>query len=62
MEWLALEDLELVLVQVWLIWNQRNRVIHGGKFPEPSWLKKCALDYLEEYRATRDQLVANQTQ
>ena len=26
MERLALEDLELVLVQAWLIWNQRNRV------------------------------------
>ena len=26
MERLALEDLELVLVQAWLIWNQRNKV------------------------------------
>ena len=52
LEWLALEDLELVLVQAWLIWNQRNRVIHGGKFHEQSWLNKRALDYLEEYRAT----------
>lgn len=44
MEWLAVEDLELVLVQGWLIWNQQNRVLHGGKFHEPSWLSKRAVD------------------
>ena len=25
-----LQDMEVVLVQAWLIWNQRNWVVHGG--------------------------------
>ena len=29
MEWVESHDLEVVLVQAWLIWNQRNRVVHG---------------------------------
>ena len=27
---LTKEDLELFLVQCWLIWNQRNLILHGG--------------------------------
>ena len=42
-------ELELFLVQAWIIWNQRNIVIHGGKLKEPSWLNKRAVDYLDEY-------------
>ena len=30
MERVESHDLEVVLVQAWLIWNQRNRVVHGG--------------------------------
>ena len=32
------QDMEVVLVQAWLIWNQRNWVVHGGKFHDPRWL------------------------
>ncbi|XP_050278452.1 uncharacterized protein LOC126720009 [Quercus robur] len=62
MERLALEDLELMVVQVWLIWNYQNRVIHNGKFHEPSWLNKMAMEYLEDYRATQIQFDADQVQ
>ena len=33
---LSMAELELFLVQAWIIWNQRNIVIHGGKLKEPS--------------------------
>ena len=42
--------MEVVLVQAWLIWNQRNRVVHGGKFHDPGWLNNRARELLEEYR------------
>ena len=32
---LSMAELELFLVQAWIIWNQRNIVIHGGKLKEP---------------------------
>lgn len=35
MERVESHDMEVVLVQAWLIWNQRNRVVHGGKFHDP---------------------------
>ena len=28
---LTSEELELFFLQAWLIWSQRNMVIHGGK-------------------------------
>jgi len=31
-----LQELELVLVQARLIWNQRKIFIHGGKFHDPN--------------------------
>ncbi|KAL0014186.1 hypothetical protein SO802_001255 [Lithocarpus litseifolius] len=43
-------DMEVVLVQAWLIWNQRNRVVHGGKFHDPRWLNNRAIEFLEEFR------------
>lgn len=49
MERLAWEDLELMVVQAWQIWTQWNRVIHGGKFYDPGWLNKRALEYSEDY-------------
>ena len=28
---LSLKEMELFLVQAWILWNQRNRLLHGGK-------------------------------
>ena len=43
-------------MQAWLLWNQRNTVIHGGKFKEPRWLNKRASEVLEEFQKTQVQL------
>ena len=40
----------------WLIWQQRNTVMHGGAFQHPSRSYQCALDYLREYIEAQDQL------
>ena len=53
-----LEELELMLVQEWLIWNQINKFIHGGKFHDLGWLNNHARDYLEEYWTAIDQMGA----
>ena len=45
-----------MLMQAWLIWNQRNRVVHGGKFLELGWLNKCAAELLEEFQQSQDSL------
>ena len=42
-------EVELFLVQAWLIWNQWNRVVYGGKLLEPGWLNWCAAELLEEF-------------
>ena len=50
MDRLQKEELKIFLVQAWLIWNQRNTVIHGGHLREPGWMNKRAEEFLEEYR------------
>ena len=53
---LTLQEMELFLVQVWLIWTQRNKLLCGGKIQDPNWLCKRAVEYLEEYRASQNYL------
>ena len=52
------EEQELFWVQCWTIWNQRNRVIHGGKIQNPATLIQRARDFLTEFKNTQSQLVA----
>ena len=47
---LPLQEMELFLVQAWMLWNQRNRLLHGGKIQDPNMLCKKAVEYLEEYQ------------
>ena len=47
---LTVDDMELFFVQCWVIWNQRNSVLHGGNIQDPSRLVRRAEDYLKEYR------------
>ena len=49
MDKLQKEEVEIFLVLAWLIWNQRNVVIHGGHLRESSWLKKRVEEFLDEY-------------
>ena len=55
---IELQELEVVLVQAWLIWNQRSRFVHRGKFHDSSWLNNLAGDYLQEFWTARDQMEA----
>ena len=49
-----LHDMEEVLVQASKIWNQRNRVVHGGKFHDLGWLINRAGELLEEFRIAQE--------
>ena len=47
---LSLQEMELFLVQARVLWNQRNKLLHGGKIQDPNMLCKRAVEYLEEYQ------------
>ena len=55
------EELEHFLVQVWIIWNQRNAVVHGGQLKEPGWLNRRAKEFLDEYKKAQDTLMITNT-
>lgn len=46
---LTTEELELFFVQAWLIWSQRNTIIHGGSMQDPTRLNMRATEFLEEF-------------
>lgn len=50
------EDFEFFMVQVWLIWNQRNLVRHGGISQEPSRLNARVGSLLREFKEAQMQL------
>ena len=52
-------EVEMFLVQAWLIWNQRNRVVYGGKLLELGWLNRCAAELLEEFQQSQVSLQAD---
>ena len=57
------EDLELFLVLSWIIWNQRNTIVHEGALQDPNRLVQRAVDLLEEYREAQVQLtISSQTE
>ena len=47
---LSVQEMELFLVQAWIIWNQRNKLLHGGKLQDPNMLCQRAMEYLEEFQ------------
>ncbi|XP_023921139.2 uncharacterized protein LOC112032606 [Quercus suber] len=53
---LSREELETFMVQCWLIWNQWNSVLHGGKLQDPSKLIQRAADLLNEFNEAQEQL------
>ena len=53
---LSLQKMELFLIQAWLIWNQRNKLLHGGKIQDPNMLCRRAVEYLEEYQNSQGNL------
>ena len=57
LEKLSTEELEQFFVQAWLIWSQRNSIIHGGNMQDLSRLNKRATEFLEEFREAQQHLV-----
>nr|POE55081.1 hypothetical protein CFP56_26662 [Quercus suber] len=53
---LIVEDLELFFVQCWVLWNQRNSVIHGGSIQDPARLVQRAKDLLQEFWEAQNNL------
>lgn len=53
------DEQELFWVQCWIIWSQRNSLLHGGKIQNPTLLNKRARDYLDEFRGTQAQLAVS---
>ncbi|KAL0015370.1 hypothetical protein SO802_002439 [Lithocarpus litseifolius] len=59
-EWLvdrlAEEDMERFLVQCWVLWNQRNAILHGDTIQDPSVLGQRAETMLHDYRDAQSHL------
>ena len=55
---LSFQEMELFLVQAWIIWNQQNKLLHGGKMQDPNTLYRRDVEYLEEYRNSHGNLCA----
>nr|XP_023892017.1 uncharacterized protein LOC112004019 [Quercus suber] len=53
---LSTNEFELFVIQSWIIWNQRNTVVFGGKLKDPKWLNKRAKEFLDEFRQAKGQL------
>ena len=53
---LSTAEFELFVVQAWIIWNQRNTVVFGGKLKDPKWLNKRAKEFLDEFHQAQGQL------
>ena len=47
---LTTDELELFLVQAWIIWHQRNAMIRGKQLKAPGVLNRRVEDYIEEFR------------
>ena len=50
MDRLTVEEMELFWVQAWIIWKQRNCVVHGGQLKDPKCLNKRAEDSVLEFQ------------
>ena len=53
---LSTAEFELFVVQTWIIWNQRNTVVFGGKLKDPKWLNKRAKEFLDDFHQAQGQL------
>ena len=46
LEHLNQDELELFWTQAWIVWNQRNCLLHGGQLKVPSSLTNRAKEYI----------------
>ena len=53
---LSMEELEIFLVQSWLIWHRRNTVLYGSNRQHPRQLNQRVTDLLSEFREAQSSL------
>ena len=53
---LSMEELEIFLVQSWLIWHRRNTVLYGSNRQHPRQLNQRVTDLLTEFREAQSSL------
>uniref|UniRef100_A0A803PY23 RNase H type-1 domain-containing protein n=1 Tax=Cannabis sativa TaxID=3483 RepID=A0A803PY23_CANSA len=46
-------DVEALICVMWSIWNDRNKVLHGGSQRDPILIASFALTYIEHYRSAK---------
>uniref|UniRef100_A0A803NT11 Reverse transcriptase zinc-binding domain-containing protein n=1 Tax=Cannabis sativa TaxID=3483 RepID=A0A803NT11_CANSA len=46
-------DVETLICVMWGIWNDRNKVLHGGTQRDPISIASFALNYIEKYRSAK---------
>lgn len=49
-ETLSMENLKLVAVTCWSIWNDRNKYVHGEIIPDINFKSQWIVKYLEDFR------------
>lgn len=57
----SLEELELVAVVCWAIWNGRNKLVHGEIIPPISIKSRWIKNYLESFRKENSRESPNQS-
>ena len=62
LEHLNQDELELFWTQAWIVWNQRNCLLHGGQLKVPSSLTNRAKEYITEFRIAQTRLGVQRTQ
>ena len=56
---LSMEELEIFLVQSWLIWHRRNTVLYGSKMQHPGQLNQRVTNLLREFRKAQSSLAVS---
>ena len=56
LERLMSNEIDLFWAQAWIIWNQRNCVVHGGKLKDPNSLNKKTEEFVDQFKQAQDHL------
>ena len=62
LERLNQDEFHLFWTQAWIIWNQRNCLLHGGKLKVPSSLANQVEEYITEFKIAQTRLDVQRSQ
>ncbi|KAL0011249.1 hypothetical protein SO802_006357 [Lithocarpus litseifolius] len=62
LERMNMEEIELFWTQAWLIWSQRNCLLHGGKLKSSTCLNKRTEECIEDFKKAQNQLIIQSRQ